>query len=83
MLLPKADGKTIRRKQYLKDTNTLTIKVKNQINIEYPFGKQSHNPGGMWYTKTTGIWQTVWLESVAKDYIKNITLNPLGNSGIG
>lgn len=64
-------------KKYLKDVNTLIVKVKNSIDITYPYGKQSHNPGGMWYTPTTGIWQTVWLESVSDDHIKNITLNPL------
>ena len=26
----------------------------------------------MWYTPTSGIWQTVWLESVAAEYIKSI-----------
>ena len=31
-----------------------------------PRGKQVTNPGGIFYTPTTGIWQTVWLEPVAK-----------------
>ena len=31
---------------------------------------------GMWYTKTSGIWQTVWLESVPKGYIKDIKITP-------
>jgi len=34
-----------------------------------PRGKQVSNPGGIWYTPTTGIWQTVWLEPVDKSYI--------------
>jgi beta-galactosidase/beta-glucuronidase len=29
-----------------------------------PRGKQVSKPGGIWYTSTTGIWQTVWLEPV-------------------
>ena len=29
-----------------------------------PRGKQASRPGGIWYTPTTGIWQTVWLEPV-------------------
>ncbi|MBA7521754.1 Beta-galactosidase [subsurface metagenome] len=34
-----------------------------------PRGKQVNNPRGIWYTPTTGIWQTVWLEPVAESYI--------------
>ena len=30
-----------------------------------PHGKQVVKPGGIFYTPTTGIWQTVWLEPVA------------------
>jgi Beta-galactosidase/beta-glucuronidase len=37
-----------------------------------PRGKQIHNPHGIWYTPVTGIWQTVWLEPVAKDAITAI-----------
>ena len=32
-----------------------------------PRGKQVNNPGGIFYTPTTGIWQTVWLEPVARE----------------
>lgn len=34
-----------------------------------PRGKQINNPHGIWYTPVTGIWQTVWLESVPETYI--------------
>ena len=34
-----------------------------------PRGKQVIKPGGIFYTPTTGIWQTVWLEPVAEDSI--------------
>lgn len=34
-----------------------------------PNGKQSNNPGGIWYTPSSGIWQTVWLEPVAKAHV--------------
>ena len=34
-----------------------------------PRGKQINNPHGIWYTPVTGIWQTVWMESVPKTYI--------------
>ncbi len=32
-------------------------------------GKQSDNPGTIWYTAQSGIWQTVWLESMPKKHI--------------
>jgi hypothetical protein len=34
-----------------------------------PRGKQVAEPGGIWYTPTTGIWQTVWMEPVNKTHI--------------
>ena len=33
----------------------------------------------MWYTPVSGIWQTVWLESVPTNYIRNIRLYPTAN----
>jgi len=33
-------------------------------------------PGGIMYTPTTGIWQTVWLEIVPETYIENIRIIP-------
>lgn len=41
-----------------------------------PRGKQITKPHGIWYTPTTGIWQTVWLEVVPKSYIDSIRLVP-------
>jgi len=34
-----------------------------------PRGKQVTNPGGIWYTPVTGIWQSVWIEPVTDSYI--------------
>ena len=39
-------------------------------------GKQTFKRGGIWYTPQSGIWQTVWLESVPESYIKSIKLTP-------
>ena len=39
-------------------------------------GKQVKESKGFWYTSTSGIWQTVWLEPVSDTYIKNIKLTP-------
>lgn len=34
-----------------------------------PRGKQVTHPEHIWYTSVTGIWQTVWLETVSDTYI--------------
>jgi hypothetical protein len=41
-----------------------------------PRGKQVRNPHGIWYTPTTGIWQTVWLEPVPAYWIDRLQLAP-------
>ncbi len=41
-----------------------------------PRGKQIMNPHGIWYTPVSGIWQTVWLESVPNTYIVNTKHTP-------
>ena len=38
-----------------------------------PRGKQVQNPRGIWYTPVTGIWQTVWLETVPVQHITGVT----------
>ena len=39
-------------------------------------GKQSSDPGGIWYPKTSGIWQTVWMEKVPRSYIDSLEILP-------
>ncbi|WP_233260007.1 glycoside hydrolase family 2 protein [Chitinophaga sp. S165] len=39
-----------------------------------PHGKQVLNPGNIYYTPSSGIWQTVWLETVPTDYIESIRI---------
>ncbi|MCB1187036.1 beta-galactosidase [bacterium] len=41
-----------------------------------PRGKQVLSPGSIWYTPSSGIWQTVWLEPVAEAYIESYTAVP-------
>jgi hypothetical protein len=41
-----------------------------------PRGKQTTQPGGIMYTPTTGIWQTVWLEPVASTFIEDLHMVP-------
>lgn len=44
--------------------NRLRVDVIDKLSHDYPYGKQSKKPGGMWYTPVSGIWQSVWLEAV-------------------
>ncbi|MEM9717826.1 MAG: sugar-binding domain-containing protein [Bacteroidota bacterium] len=39
-------------------------------------GKQVNNPRGIWYTPVTGIWQTVWLEKVPQNHIRQLKITP-------
>ena len=47
-----------------------------------PYGKQvlPQKRGGMWYTPVSGIWQTVWLESVPETYIEKLNIENRGYS---
>lgn len=58
--------------------NTITVRVVDQNNPAQPRGKQTWRGKrfGCWYTPTTGIWQSVWLEAVGDVYIQNIKITP-------
>ena len=47
-----------------------------------PRGKQVRKPGGIWYTPTTGIWQTVWVEPVFQERIESLKIVPDVDRGI-
>ncbi len=55
--------------------NQLKVEAMDTLDTDYPYGKQTKKPGGMWYTPVSGIWQTVWLENVAENYIKGVKLD--------
>ena len=60
-----------------KGENKLVVKVWDPTsNGEQPRGKQAYNPGGIFYTPVSGIWQTVWLEPVASHYITTLKTTP-------
>ncbi|WP_223692471.1 glycoside hydrolase family 2 protein [Leifsonia poae] len=40
-------------------------------------GKQALRRGGIWYTAQSGIWQTVWLESVPFVHVERLDIRPL------
>lgn len=57
---------------YLRKSGSQTIRVKVQDATDngfQPRGKQVNKAGGIWYTPVSGIWQTVWLEPVAKSHV--------------
>lgn len=39
-------------------------------------GKQVNDTHGFWYTATSGIWQTVWLEAVSDIYVTKLRFTP-------
>jgi beta-galactosidase len=44
--------------------NILTVRVLDATGGFQLRGKQTQTPGGIFYTRNSGIWQTVWLETV-------------------
>lgn len=59
--------------------NTVTVYAEDDTRCPLiPSGKQSHeyNSFGCHYTRTTGIWQTVWIEILPEQYIRNFKFYP-------
>ncbi|KAB1982802.1 LamG-like jellyroll fold domain-containing protein [Streptomyces triticiradicis] len=54
----------------------IVVAVTDTGGADQPTGKQSTNPGGIFYTQTSGIWQTVWMEPVAPASIENLVTTP-------
>lgn len=62
-----------------KGENTITVYAVDEVRSStQPRGKQAetYQPTGCDYTRTTGIWQTVWLEFVPENYIEDIKYYP-------
>lgn len=56
---------------HLQENNTIVVRVTDNLDdAVLPYGKQKYKRGGMWYTPVSGIWQTVWLESVPEEHIR-------------
>ena len=54
----------------------IQVDVVDTLDHKHPYGKQKKNRGGMWYTPVSGIWQTVWIESVPASYIRGLKITP-------
>ena len=65
--------------EHLQKENRLQIICFDDLTDQsYPYGKQTLKRGGMWYTPVSGIWQSVWLESVPDTYIQKLHIENRG-----
>jgi hypothetical protein len=61
---------------------TIEVRVVDQVSgrfggqIAKPVGKQRPHGSGIFYTASSGIWQTVWLEPVAAAHITALRMTP-------
>ena len=68
---------------FLQEENVLQICCFDDLQDQtYPYGKQvlPEKRGGMWYTPVSGIWQSVWLESVPETCIEKLHVENRGYS---
>lgn len=63
-----------------KRANEIILRVWDETGGTQLRGKQTLEPGGIWYTRVSGIWQTVWLEEVSVQHLADVklvtTINP-------
>lgn len=62
-----------------REENNLVVKVEDSRSKSQPRGKQTYKNDNFlcWYTRTTGIWQTVWLEYVDQNlYLRDLKITP-------
>lgn len=58
-----------------KGPQQITVRVEDRNEASpFPVGKQRTNPGGLFYTGASGIWQTVWLEPVRAAHIEKLDI---------
>jgi beta-galactosidase/beta-glucuronidase len=61
------------------DEQVIVLRAEDQpMDLTQPRGKQDWepNPHRIWYHRTTGIWQPVWLEPVGTTYINDVRWTP-------
>ena len=65
-----------------KGENEITVAVADDTDqSDEAFGKQTLNRGEIWYTGQSGIWQTVWCETVPRQHIQSLRITPCWRSG--
>ena len=61
----------------IKYQNALMVKVRDDSDSgAYAYGKQKVEHSGMWYTPSSGIWQSVWLEDIGDHAVHDIKITP-------
>ncbi len=59
--------------KYLQERNEILVVVQDDTDSSYHArGKQTLHPKGMFYTATSGIWKSVWMEVLPNQYIKDV-----------
>lgn len=60
----------------------IAVCVEDDLSCTKPRGKQSwmKDPFGCWYTATSGIWKTVWLEQVSPIRLEKIKMTPIAEN---
>ena len=56
--------------------NELIVSVIDETAATQTLGKQSLKPKGIYYTRVSGIWQTVWLEDVPARHFRMVKMKP-------
>lgn len=65
--------------------NTVSLRAEDPPTDRYiPRGKQYWEPKsrGIFYTRTTGIWQPVWLEAAGDSYLNRVRITPSNEGGV-
>ena len=58
-----------------KGTNEIVVQILDETEGAQLRGKQRLKTRGIWYTRSSGIWQTVWLEEVPARHITELKVN--------
>jgi hypothetical protein len=57
-------------------TQEIVVGAEDRGDIDpFPLGKQRNTPGGILYTGSSGIWQTVWLEPVPSVHVEKLDIS--------
>jgi beta-galactosidase/beta-glucuronidase len=65
--------------------NTVVIRAEDQPEDRYmPRGKQYWEAKSkrIWYTRTSGIWQSVWLEATGPSYLEEVHITPSNDGSV-
>ena len=67
----------------VKGENEISVRVEDNNLCSQPVGKQSWKDHNFlcWYTRTTGIWQPVWIEVLSETFIEKVKITPKVETG--